>query len=200
MTEDGFVPASGLITDGATVLVTGASGFLGRHLVPYLAQRGYKVVAASRTPLNDPEANATEIPLPDLSTEVDWRPLLAGCDAVVHLAGVAHSQAVESIYDLVNDQATAALVRDMIRCGTKHLIFVSSVAVLSGRSSERIVTEDDPPAPSSAYGRSKLAAENAIRAAGISFTILRPVVVYGIGEKETSQSCTGSRGCLFLYR
>jgi nucleoside-diphosphate-sugar epimerase len=65
----------------------------------------------------------------------------------------------------------------------KHLVFISSIAAQSGSFSDRELTENDPPQPTNAYGRSKLAAEEAIRKAGGSFTILRPVVVYGEGEK-----------------
>ena len=75
-----------------------------------------------------------------------------------------------------------ALAEAARRCGT-HLVFVSSIAAQSGSFSEHELTEDDPPRPNNAYGRSKLAAEYAIRASGVSFTILRPVVMYGDGEK-----------------
>jgi UDP-glucose 4-epimerase len=60
---------------------------------------------------------------------------------------------------------------------------MSSIAAQSGVSSDRELTENDPPMPINAYGRSKLAAEAAVRAAGVPFTILRPVVIYGDGEK-----------------
>jgi UDP-glucose 4-epimerase len=60
---------------------------------------------------------------------------------------------------------------------------MSSIAAQSGVSSDRELTEDDPPQPVNAYGRSKLAGEAAVRTAGVPFTILRPVVIYGDGEK-----------------
>jgi UDP-glucose 4-epimerase len=107
---------------------------------------------------------------------------LQPCDAVVHLAGIAHKFAKDDLYDRVNHRATDALARAASLLG-KHLVFVSSIAAQSGSSSDHELTEDDTPKPSNAYGRSKLAAEEAIRAAGGSFTILRPVVVYGEGEK-----------------
>lgn len=113
----------------------------------------------------------------------DWQPLLRQCDAVVHLAGIAHKSAADDLYDRVNHQATAALARAAVRCGTHHLVFVSSIAAQSGSYSDHELTDDEPPRPNNAYGRSKLAAEQAIRAADVSFTILRPVVIYGDGEK-----------------
>lgn len=169
--------------DKLKVLVTGADGFVGRHLVGYLAQHGYKVIAASRTAFASGHANIAAVPLPDISTLFDWKPLLAQCDAIVHLAGIAHRYADDSLYDRVNHRATSALARSIARNGNKHLVFISSIAAQSGSYADHELTEDDFPTPNNAYGRSKFAAEQAIRAAGISFTILRPVVIYGEGEK-----------------
>lgn len=169
--------------ENPTVLVTGAGGFAGRHLVPHLAACGYSVVAASRTAVQFNDPNVTTVPLPDLSEPFDWQPLLQTCDAVVHLAGIAHKPAEDELYDRVNHRATAALARAISVSGAKHLVFVSSIAAQSGSCADHELSEDDAPAPVNAYGRSKLAAEHAVRAAGISFTILRPVVIYGAGEK-----------------
>jgi UDP-glucose 4-epimerase len=166
-----------------TVLVTGSDGFVGRHLVPYLAAQGYRVIAASRAAPTFENPNIVAVPLPDLSIPFDWQPLLQQCDAVVHLAGIAHKFAPDDLYDRVNHQATEALARAACRCGTQHLVFVSSIAAQSGSFSDHELTEDDPPRPNNAYGRSKLAAESAVRSAGVPFTILRPVVIYGEGEK-----------------
>jgi nucleoside-diphosphate-sugar epimerase len=165
------------------VLVTGAGGFVGRHLVPYLATQGYKVIAGSRTASTFASPNIATVALPDISKLFDWEPLLSQCDAVVHLAGIAHKDADDRIYDHINHRATSALARAISRSGTKHLVFVSSIAAQSGSHADHELTEDDFPMPHNAYGRSKLAAEQAIRAHDITFTILRPVVIYGEGEK-----------------
>lgn len=165
------------------VLVTGAGGFIGRHLVPFLAAQGYRVIAASRATTTYDNPNVAAVPLPDLSKMFDWCPLLDQCDAVVHLAGIAHKYADDSLYDRINHRATSALARAISRDRTKHLVFISSIAAQSGAFADHDLTEDDFPTPSNAYGRSKFAGEQAIRAAGISFTILRPVVIYGEGEK-----------------
>jgi nucleoside-diphosphate-sugar epimerase len=170
------------MNDKISVLVTGSDGFIGRHLVPYLVARGYRVIAASRSPpaFDDPKMVVAQ--LPDLAAPFDWQPLLQDCDAVVHLAGIAHTFAHDDQYDRINHQATERLAQAARRCGT-HLVFVSSIAAQCRSFSEFELSEDDPPRPSNAYGRSKLAAEYAIRASGASFTILRPVVMYGDGEK-----------------
>ncbi|MEH2610375.1 NAD-dependent epimerase/dehydratase family protein [Bradyrhizobium sp. AZCC 1693] len=165
------------------VLVTGAGGFVGRHLVPYLATQGYTVIAASRAASSFENPNIIAVPLPDLSHLFDWEPLLEQCDSVVHLAGIAHKYAGDDVYDRVNHRATSTLARAISRNGKKHLVFVSSIAAQSGSYADHELTENDFPTPNNAYGRSKFAAEQAIHAAGISFTILRPVVIYGEGEK-----------------
>jgi nucleoside-diphosphate-sugar epimerase len=165
------------------VLVTGAGGFVGRHLVQYLALRGYTVIAASRAASTFEISNVISVPLPDLSGLFDWQTLLEQCDTVVHLAGIAHRYADDELYDRVNHRATSALARAISCSGTKHLVFISSIAAQSGSYSDHELAEDDVPTPNNAYGRSKFAAEQAVRAAGISFTILRPVVMYGEGEK-----------------
>jgi nucleoside-diphosphate-sugar epimerase len=171
------------MNDQTTVLVTGSSGFIGGHLAPYLAERGYKVIAASREVTAFNGRNIISVRLPNLAEPVDWEPLLRQCDAVVHLAGIAHKSSSDGLYDRVNHKATEALARAASRCGTRHLIFVSSIAAQSGSFADHELTEEDMPAPSNAYGRSKLAAEMAIRAANVPFTIFRPVVIYGGSEK-----------------
>lgn len=170
------------MNDKTNVLVTGSDGFLGRHLVSYLAGHGYKVIAASRKASVFKDPNIVAVPLPDLSLPFDWQPLLQQCNAVVHLAGIAHTFAEDELYDRVNHRATEALARAASRCGA-HLVFASSIAAQSGSFSDHELTENDTPRPSNAYGRSKLAAERSVRTAGVSFTILRPVVIYGEGEK-----------------
>src|SRR5204863_3495577 len=102
---------------------------------------------------------------------------------IVHLAGIAHKHTSDDFYDRVNHRATSALAQAISSSRARHLVFISSIAAQSGSSADHELSEDDFPRPSNAYGRSKLAAEEAVRAAGISFTILRPVVIYGEGEK-----------------
>lgn len=164
------------------VLVTGASGFVGRHLARYLAENGCNVIVASRTPVSFSHHRISHRELPDLTQPVDWQPLLTGCDAVVHLAGIAHRVVTDETYEAANHRATEALAR-AARTSGAHVLFVSSIAAQSGATSSLELTEADSPRPVNAYGRSKLAAEAAIRASGASFTIFRPVVMYGDGEK-----------------
>ena len=89
----------------------------------------------------------------------------------------------EDAYDRVNRLATAELASAAKAIGIRHLVFISSIRAQSGPSSTEILRETDAPRPTDAYGRSKLAAEDAVRAAGVPFTILRPVLIYGPGVR-----------------
>jgi nucleoside-diphosphate-sugar epimerase len=167
------------------VLVTGASGFVGRAVVTALAHSGVAVRAGVRRPPRPEFSRGVEVMQhPDLSQPFDWEPFLAGVDHVVHLAGIAHTGGVApALYDRVNYQATAELAAAAARAGVRRFVFVSSVRAQSGPSADHALTERDQPAPTDAYGRSKLAAEAAVRASGVPFTILRPALFYGPGVK-----------------
>jgi UDP-glucose 4-epimerase len=170
----------------ARVLVTGASGFVGRALVDALAGAGHRVRAASRQGAGAGFAAGVEaVSTGDYRAPVDWAPLLAGVDAVVHLAGIAHiGPAIgESEYDSVIRAATADLAAACSKAGVHRLVFMSSVRAQSGAAAEGVLTENDEPRPTEAYGRAKLRAEAAVRAAGVPWTILRPTMVYGAGAK-----------------
>ena len=165
------------------VLVTGASGFVGRALTQSLSRAGFHVRAAARDRSKIPPAEFVEsIQLPDLSRPVDWRPLLADVDVVVHLAGIAHVSAriPEQTYDRVNRLATKELaLQASLAPNVRRLVFVSSIRAQTGPAADGVLTEDGVPQPTDAYGRSKLAAEAFVRGYGVPWTILRPVVIYG---------------------
>ena len=167
------------------VLVTGASGFVGRALVSDLATAGNTVRAAMRQPADVFPRSVEVVAVSDLTRPVEWRALLKNVETVVHLAGIAHAGpgVAEEAYDRVNRLATAELAHAAKATGIRHLVFMSSVRAQAGPSSPDTLRETDPPHPSDAYGRSKLAAEDALRSAGVPFTILRPVLIYGQGVK-----------------
>jgi nucleoside-diphosphate-sugar epimerase len=168
------------------ILVTGAAGFLGRAAVAGLTRGGSNVRAAVRQPPPFSFAESVEVVVHgDLAQDVDWRLLLEGVDRVVHLAAIAHAGrgiAAER-YDQINRRATARLAAAAARAGVAHFILVSSIRAQSGAAADHVLSERDAPAPTDEYGRSKLAAEGEVRAAGVPFTILRPVVLYGPGAK-----------------
>lgn len=164
------------------VLVTGASGFLGRAVVDALADDGKTVRAAMRFAPDPPLDGVQVVYQPDLAKAIDWRPLVKDVDTVIHLAGIEHGKRPAN-YDRINHVATARLAGAARRAGVRHFVFVSSIRAQSGPSADHALTERDAAAPSDAYGRSKFAAEEAVRASGVPFTILRLVPVYGPGMR-----------------
>lgn len=168
------------------VLVTGASGFLGRAVITAFASEGYGVRAAMRSLAQPPFAADVEvIRHPDLEQPIDWLPLLEGMDAVIHLAGIAHTGrgVPPDRYDRVNRLTTEQAARAAAQAGVRRFVFVSSIRAQCGPAAKTVLTEHDPALPSDDYGRSKLAAEAAVSESGVPFTILRPVLLYGPGAK-----------------
>ena len=147
------------------VLVTGASGFIGRALVADLAAAGHPVCAAMRQPADIFARTVEVVAVSDLTRPVEWRALLKGIKTVVHLAGIAQAgpEIAEQAYDRVNRLATAELAQAAQRMGVQRLVFASSIRAQSGPVASSVLDETGAPNPTDAYGRSKLAAEQAIR-------------------------------------
>ena len=162
------------------VLVTGASGFVGRPLVVALVRAGYTVRAATRRPASFPDL-VESVTVPDFIYPIDWSLFLQSVDIVVHLAGLAHSRNPDTDYsefDQINRFATQRLANAAKSIGVERFMYISSVRAQTGASAMRTVRESDEPSPTNQYGRAKLAAERAIQAV-VPFTIFRPVVIYG---------------------
>jgi nucleoside-diphosphate-sugar epimerase len=172
------------------ILVTGASGFVGGSLLVTLRERGNKVTAASRSRVEQP--GIFYVRSPELGLEADWGESLADVDAVVHLAGLAHVTSersdaeTDNKYLRINAEGSRKLAEQCVCAGVKHFVFLSSCHAVAAESDD-VLTDQNLPQPVTAYGRSKLAAEEAIKSAladsGCAWTILRPPLVYGLGNK-----------------
>jgi nucleoside-diphosphate-sugar epimerase len=175
------------------VLVTGASGFIGRRLVLELARRGHETACLVRptsktAPLRD---LPVEFVLGDLGDAASLVHAVEGRDHIFHLAGVI--QAVDGpAFEAANAQGTRNLVDACLQGGggVRRFVFVSSIAAAGPSPEGKALTEDDEPRPVSAYGRSKLAAERIVLAAKdkLPVTIVRPPNVLGPGSREIERA------------
>jgi len=150
---------------GGRIAVTGASGFIGSHVVRVLQERGDDAV-----PVRRPFDAAT------------LRDVFANAAAVIHLAGVVAAVRPEE-FVAANVEATR-VVASAARDAGVPLVHVSSLAAAGPAPASAPRHEDDPPAPLTPYGASKLEGERAVRAtSGLTWTIIRPGAVYGPGDR-----------------
>ncbi len=166
------------------VALTGATGFIGRHLLADLTARGYRVRVLLRRPVAVPPGAASAV-VGDLTRPINMAAALSDVDAVIHSAGLAHamSGAPEDDYRTLNTEATARLAQAAERARVRRFVFLSSIRAQTGASAPGVATEADAPHPTDPYGRSKLEAERALAATGLDWAALRPVLVYGPGAK-----------------
>lgn len=174
----------------ATVLVTGAAGFVGRLLTSELLAAGHRVKAAQRRldPGQPEFPGLQRIAVGDISGQTHWGRALEGVDAVAHLAARAHilSDAhVDPIteYRRINVDASENLGRAAAAAGVKRLLFLSSIGVNGKRTEGQPFTESDPASPHDTYAVSKWKAECALASVaartGLQLVIVRSPLVYG---------------------
>jgi nucleoside-diphosphate-sugar epimerase len=175
------------------VLVTGATGFVGRALCPVLRAAGHEVIAAARDVTAPFPSGIAVRAIADIGPGADWTPHLANVGAIVHLAARVHrlgesGDAALSENRRINRDGTRALAEAAVKAGVRRLVFASSVKVNGENTNGRgPFTEDDPVRPGDAYAISKWEAEEALRAlaakTGLEVVIVRPPLVYGEGVK-----------------
>ena len=167
------------------VLVTGATGFVGKALTAELAERGVDLISVAG-PNN---ANADQAVDVGDRAQVERLEISSDVDAIVHLAGLAHrfGKTSDDEFQYVNVQGVENVAHLAARLGVKHLLLFSSTLVYGKRSNTDPITETDECHPSDAYARSKLEGEMAARRicepAGIALTIFRPAPIMGEGSK-----------------
>ena len=171
------------------ILVTGATGFIGGHLVDRLVAMGRPVRCLVRRPSS---IRGAELVRGDLARGEGLEAALRDVECVIHVAGVTKVLRVEEYY-AGNSRATANLVRAMDGHAAR-LVHVSSLAAVGPSTDGLPVDEDAPPAPFTNYGKSKLEGERAARARE-NTVIVRPPVVYGPRDTDVLQLLrTISRG------
>jgi len=173
------------------VAVTGAAGFIGQEACSTLLRAGYSVRALARRPFVPPGAltsSFTVIPVEDLATANDLEALLAGADAVVHLAARVHRTADDpersaQLYDR-DVQMTRALALAAHRVGVRRFVYLSSIKALGDRSPNGALARNAAPKPVDSYGRAKLQTERELAAVSDSMAlpvvVIRPPLVYGV--------------------
>ena len=177
------------------ILITGASGFIGSFIVEEALRQGMETWAAvrsssSRAYLNDQRINFIEL---DLSDEQRLTEQLKDhqFDYVVHAAGVTKCINKDD-FRRVNTEGTRHLVAALraLRMPIERFVFLSSLSVMGAIREQQPYTEireDDTPQPNTAYGKSKLEAEETLKARSeeqFPYVILRPTGVYGPREKD----------------
>lgn len=196
--------ADGSAGGGRLAVVTGAAGFIGRHLVQELLDRGWRVRAVDLHGSLEASASArSETVRADVRDEAAMEAALAGADTVFHLAS-AHLQvhAPADWYESVNVRAMASLVALCARAGVRRLVHTSSVGIY-GHVQNPPAREDSPKNPESEYERTKLAGETVAlqeaRRVGLDLVVLRPGWVYGPGCPRTAKLLRSIRRGRFVY-
>jgi nucleoside-diphosphate-sugar epimerase len=184
--------------EGSLVVVTGANGFVGRHLVKILQAQCLSVRQATRSL---PESTSLHdwVSIGDFDSSTDFSNILdSRVDAVIHLAARVHCLNDRVLdpylaYRRVNVEGTISLAKQAAYRGVRRFIFLSSVKVNGELTAQRYAfSTDSQPQPQDPYGISKWEAEQALRQiaseTGMEVVIIRPPLVYGPGVKANFQS------------
>jgi uncharacterized protein YbjT (DUF2867 family) len=161
----------------STILVTGAGGFVGGHLVPALLGAGHRVVAMVRSDrsadtvmsrLPAAERSSVELRTGDVTRPATLGPAMAGVDAVIHLAAIPRDFSRGADLRLVNTEGTRAVVASMREAGVTRLIHMGAMGVA-----------DDPALH---YASSKAKAEALVAGSDLEWTIVKPSLQFGPGD------------------
>ncbi|MFH1374607.1 MAG: SDR family NAD(P)-dependent oxidoreductase [bacterium] len=172
-----------------SVLITGANGFVGSRLCRKFAQEGFRVLAGVRrtSDLSLLDELEVEFRYGDVTRPETLPDMVTGAEFIIHNAGVVKARHPKTFFT-VNHTGTRSLFEAIAEHNrsVKKVIYISSLAAAGPSQHGQPLTEDDPPRPITAYGRSKLAGENiALSFANrINVLAVRPPGIYGPGDKE----------------
>ena len=151
------------------ILVTGATGFVGRHVVPCLVESGHAVRILARGPVRQHLLpDGVEVSYASLTDQEGLEAALSGIDAVVHLVAIIRERG-EATFDSVNHLGTARLVKAALSAGVSRFVLMGAIGAV-----------DDPRFP---YLQSKWRGEQALIQSGIPYTILRGSIIFGEGDE-----------------
>lgn len=162
------------------IMVLGAAGFIGRHIIAELLSAGHEVVAVVRSagnlPVAFPQATFVSLDLAGAVHSRDWRAPLLGIEAIINAVGLLRGRDMHAVHVEMPKALNAAA----LEVGVRRIILISAISV-------RADVETD-------YATSKLAGEEALRRSDISWTILRPSLVYGDGSYGGTSLMRGLAG------
>ena len=180
-----------------TLLLTGATGFVGSALTQHLHQQGYSLTATVRHVTNNLLPSIQQTPIGDLLPNTDWTLALKNVDTVIHLAARVHvmnDTAADPLeaFRRTNTAATLNLAQQAARSGGRRFIYLSSIKVNGESTKNKPFIAEDNYIPTDFYGLSKYEAEQGLREiakqTGMEVVIIRPPLVYGEDVKGNFQS------------
>lgn len=180
------------------VLITGSNGFLGQYLTQFLAEKGYSILAHTRTAQTFAHPNISNINfnLNDNLNSVDLSPV----EVIIHCAGRAHvmnetAASPLEAYRQTNVLGTLNLAQKAVESGVKRFIYLSSIKVNGEQTMDKPFKPDDLVNTNDPYGLSKYEAEQALfklsKQTGLEVVIIRPVLIYGPNVKANFKSMIG---------
>jgi dihydroflavonol-4-reductase len=166
-------------------LVTGATGFVGSHLVEALQRGGADVTALARSPEKASAlvGRGVSVVAGDLHDSAALDKAARDQDVIYHVAGVVAARG-EAEFLLANRDGTRNVTAAAERAGRPRFVLVSSLAAGGPAPRGAPLNGQEPPRPVTAYGRSKLAAEGVVRSSSLPWSIVRPPIVYGPRDRE----------------
>lgn len=169
------------------ILLTGANGFIGRHLKRHLVNSGYQVRAIYHYEAPASQDTNVENVTFDLSRNLDMKDILHNVDIVLHLASKLHinspNKQVQDDYHKINVNGTLNLLNAAGDSTVQRFVYFSTINVYGHGRDNIVFNEESRLRPETPYAQSKVDAEDLVIRSGVPYSILRLAAVYGDGMK-----------------